>query len=62
MEDNKFNNYSLEDNEVFKIISDFSDNIRLNSIILGKFNEDCKQEIIIEIYKSLTRNRKNKKI
>lgn len=60
MEDNKFNNYALLDDEVLKIIDDFKDEIRLSSIVFGKFNEDCEQEIKTRIYKSLTRNRKDK--
>lgn len=56
MENNIFNNYSLSDDEVLKIINDFRDEIKSSSTIFGKFNEDCQQEIIIAIYKSLTKN------
>ncbi len=59
--DVKFNNYSLSDDEVSKIIDLFKKEIRDNSIIFGKYDEDCAQEISIAIYKSLTRKRKNKK-
>ena len=62
MRNNNFNNYTLKDEEVLKIIKDFRDEIKKNSIILGKYNEDCEQEIILKIYNSLTRNRNNKKI
>lgn len=62
MRNNNFNNYTLKDEEALKIIKDFRDEIKKNSIILGKYNEDCEQEIILKIYKSLTRNRNNKKI
>ena len=59
--DVKFNNYSLSDDEVSKIIDLFKKEIRDNSIIFGKYDEDWAQEISIAIYKSLTRKRKNKK-
>lgn len=58
MEDNKFNNYSLTDEEVTKILEEFKSDIRFNSIIYGKVDEDCEQEIRIQIYRSLTKNRK----
>ena len=59
MEDRKFNNYSLTDDEVTKILEEFKKDIRLHSIIYGKVDEDCEQEIRIQIYKTLTKNRKN---
>lgn len=59
--DVKFNNYSLSDDEVSRIIDLFKKEIRGNSIIYGKYDEDCEQEISIAIYKSLTRNRIDKK-
>lgn len=58
MEDNKFNNYSLTDEEVTKILEEFKSDIRFNSIIYGKVDEDCEQEIRIQIYRALTKNRK----
>lgn len=58
MEDKKFNNYSLTDEEVTKILEEFKSDIRFNSIIYGKVDEDCEQEIRIQIYRSLTKNRK----
>ena len=58
MEDNKFNNYSLTDEEVSKILEEFKNDIRFNSIIYGKVDEDCEQEIRIQIFKALTKNRK----
>ena len=45
-----------------KILNDFENTIKSSSIILGKYNEDCAQEIRIQIYKALTKNSKNKKI
>lgn len=57
--DIKFNNFSLTDEEITKILKDFEKDIRFNSILFGKVDEDCEQEIRIQIYKALTRNRKN---
>lgn len=45
MEDNKFNNYSLSNDEVTKILKEFRDEIRVSSVIFGRYNEDCEQEI-----------------
>lgn len=59
---NNFNNYSLTDDEVSRIIKLFKKEIKNNSIIFGNYDEDCEQEIIIAIYNSLTRNRIDKKI
>lgn len=59
MEDNKFNNYNLTNDQVSKILDDFENIIRKKATINGKRNEDCEQEIKIQIYKSLTKNRKN---
>lgn len=53
-----FNNYNLQDNEVLEIISQYNNLINKYSQINGKINEDLKQEITIEIYKTLTKNRK----
>lgn len=61
MKNNKFNDFSLSEDEVLKILNDFENTIKSSSIILGKYNEDCAQEIRIQIYKSLTKNSKNKK-
>lgn len=58
MEDTKFNNYSLTDEEISKILEEFKHDIRVNSILYGEVDEDCEQEIRIQIYKSLTKNRK----
>lgn len=57
MNNNLFNNYNLSDEEVARIISIFEKEINKNSMIMGKLNEDCKQEIIINIYEALTKNR-----
>lgn len=58
MIDNKFNNYSLTDDEVIKIIKQFRNFIREMSFVFGEFNEDCEQEIKMQLYKALTKNRK----
>lgn len=57
MNDTKFNNLTLSDEEVERIIRMFENEINRSSTILGRVNEDCKQEIIINIYKTLTQNR-----
>lgn len=61
MEDNKFNNYKLTNDEVTKILIDFENVIKSKASKLGKYKEDCEQEIKIQIYKSLTKNRKKTK-
>ena len=58
MEDNRFNNYCLTDKEVSKILKNFESVIIEKASNKGKRNEDCEQEIRIQIYKTLTRNRK----
>lgn len=58
MNDTKFNSYSLTNEETEKIIKDFELEIKTNSIFFGKVDEDCEQEIRIQIYKALTRNSK----
>lgn len=54
-----FNNYCLEDNEVLEIIKKYTNLINRNSLVNGRFDEDLRQEIVINIYTSLTKNRKN---
>ncbi len=58
MKDNLFNNFSLSDDEVCKIIKQFESSIRKKSYVFGKHNKDCEQEIRLQIYKVLTKNRK----
>ncbi len=58
MIDMKFNNYSLSNKEVEKILKEFEKDIQTNSVFFGKADEDCMQEISIQIYKSLTKNSK----
>lgn len=59
MTDTKFNNYSLKNDEVEKILKEFEKDIQSSSIFFGKIDEDCEQEIRMQIYKALTRNSKN---
>lgn len=54
-----FNNFSLSNEEVMKIIGDFKPLILNKSMLNDKLNEDLEQEIYIEIFKYLTKNRKN---
>lgn len=51
-------NYNMSDDEVMEIIYKFNNLITKYSRINNVINEDLKQEIIIEIYKTLTKNRK----
>lgn len=52
-----FNNYNLSDEDVLGIIEKYDNLINLYSEINGSINEDLKQEIVIAIYISLTKNR-----
>lgn len=54
-----FKNFSLNDDEVIYIINNYEKLIKNNSYINSKLDEDLEQEIIIEIYLELTKNRKN---
>lgn len=54
-----FNNFSLSDEEFLKLISDYKPLIKKYSYIFGKFDEDLEQEIILNLYKTLTTNFKN---
>ena len=55
-----FNNFNLMDNEILKIIDDYKNLIRKNSMINNEIDEDLTQEIKFTIYKTLMKNRKNK--
>lgn len=52
-----FNNLSLSNVEIEKILLDFDNEIKRASKISGKIDEDCVQTIRIAIYKKLSRNR-----
>lgn len=52
-----FRNFNLSDDEVIGIVFKYDNLINKYSKINGKIDEDLKQEIIIEIYRTLTPNR-----
>lgn len=52
-----FNNFNLADNDVMEIINTYENLINKYSRINGEIDEDLKQEIILEIYITLTKNR-----
>ena len=58
---NKFNNYSLSNKEIEKILKDFQFYIRRAATINGKLDEDCEQKIRIAIFRKLSKNRKKQK-
>lgn len=53
-----FNNFNLSDEQVLYIIKKYKNLINKYSKINGETDEDLKQEIILSIYKTLTKNRK----
>ena len=53
-----FNNFDLSNEEIFKIIYDYEKLIIKKSVINNKLDEDLKQEIIIRVYRKLSKNRK----
>ncbi len=53
-----FNEFNLADEEVMKIIKDYNPLIIRQSTLINGFDEDLKQEIELEIFRTLTRNRK----
>ncbi len=53
-----FNNFNLTDDEILKIIKDYENLILKYSIINNKFDEDSHQEILMLIFKYLSKNRK----
>lgn len=52
-----FKNFNMTDDEVIEITEQYDNLISKYSKINGNVDEDLKQEIIIEIYKTLTKNR-----
>lgn len=52
-----FKNFNMTDDEVMVIINEYDNLINKYSRINGNIDEDLKQEITIEIYKTLTKNR-----
>ena len=53
-----FNDFSLSDEEILKIIEEYKPLILIRSKINFKFDEDLYQEIMIVIFKKLSENRK----
>lgn len=56
-----FKGFNMNDDEVMEIIYTYDNLINKYSRINGRIDEDLKQEITIEIYKTLTKNRENRK-
>ena len=54
-----FNKFNLSNDEVLNIISDYGDLINKYSYYNGKIDEDLNQEIIFDIFKTLTKNINN---
>ena len=54
-----FNNFSLSNDEILKIVDDYKSLIKRCSTINFNFDEDLYQEIILNIYIRLSENRKN---
>lgn len=52
-----FKNFNMTDDEVMEIINEYDNLISKYSRINENIDEDLKQEITIEIYKTLTKNR-----
>lgn len=54
-----FNNFNLANKEIEKILNEFDSDIKTAvKKITGKLNQDYEQIIRLEIFKSLSRNRK----
>ena len=52
-----FNEFNLSDDEIIKIIKDYKPLIINASIINDRYDEDLAQEIQIEIFRYLSKNR-----
>ena len=52
-----FNEFNLSDDDVLGIIKEYENLINKYSYINGEIDDDLRQEIILNIYKDLTRNR-----
>lgn len=55
--DNKFNNYSLTDEEFQKVIGEYIPFIKSKTKKVKAMQEDCMQDIIISLHHTLTKNR-----
>lgn len=53
-----FNNYSLSNLEIEKILVEFEPIIKEASKIYGKFDEECAQQIRLSIFRKLSKNYK----
>lgn len=53
-----FNNFTLTNLEIEKILIDFDKDIKQASKINGKVDDDCVQAIRIAIFRKLSRNKK----
>lgn len=56
-----FNNYSLSNLEIDKILIDFENKIKSASIVDGKYDDECAQAIRLAIYRKLSKNRNQNK-
>ena len=56
-----FKNFNMSDDEVMEIINTFDNLINKYIMINGSIDEDLKQEIRIQIYITLTKNRERQK-
>lgn len=52
-----FNNFSLNNLEIEKILKDFEIQIKEESKINGKIDEECVQTIRIAIFRKLSKNK-----
>ena len=53
-----FNNFSLSNEEISKIIKDYKNLIHKYSYVNDRYNEDLEQEIRFKIFRVLSKNRK----
>ena len=56
-----FKNFNMTDDEVMEIIYTYDNLLNKYSKINVRIDEDLKQEITVEIYKTLTKNRERQK-
>ena len=56
-----FKNFNLSDDEVMEILYTYDNLLNKCSKINGRIDEDLKQEITVEIYKTLTKNKEGQK-
>ena len=56
-----FKNFNMTDDEVMEIIYTYDNLLNKYSKINGRIDEDLKQEITVEIYKTLTKKRERQK-